>query len=87
MNKSFSKIPISKKEQDDKANKFLNFDENTSAPSKVQKEATCALLVRMPISFKQDLYQISTLTGLSLNAICLDLLRPAIRKKLKDINE
>lgn len=41
--------------------------------------------VKLPENLYEDLKEISNLTGISMNAICNELLRPAIKEKLKEI--
>lgn len=41
--------------------------------------------VKLPINLYEELKQISDLTGISMNAICNELLRPAIKNKLKEV--
>ena len=44
-----------------------------------------AFLLRFPISMVQDITEISALTGISRKAVCLELLRSAVREKLKEL--
>ena len=96
MNNRFIKPPLSKIEKEKKAVDFLNFstekdtkkngqriqDSNERA---LKKEAVQAFLLRFPLSMAQDLTEISALTGISRNAVCLELLRSAVREKLKEL--
>ena len=41
----------------------------------------------MPESYIKDIEEITALTGISKNAVCLELLRPAIRDKLRGLKE
>ena len=45
------------------------------------------VFLRAPESLYQDIQEIIAITGLSMNSICLELLRPAIKKKLRDLKE
>lgn len=46
-----------------------------------------SFLLRIPFNLFEDLKEISALTGISINAICLELLRPVAKKKLREIKE
>ena len=86
----FSKPPMSNKEKEKKAEAFINFSieptksGHTSA-TKLVKEKVKPLYLRVPESLWDDIQEIIARTGLSMNAICLDLLRAEIKKKLKDL--
>jgi len=86
MNK-FAKQPLTKKEKEKKAEDFLNFTENKKngpyLPQK-KKEPTKTLYLRVPNSYWDNIQIIMVNTGLSMNATCLELLRPAIKEKLKE---
>ncbi len=88
MNK-FSKPPLTQKEKEKKTKEFLNFrdlvDNKNHYPENLNKEPTKILYLRAPESYWKDLRQITILTGLSMNAVCLELLRPVIKKKLREI--
>lgn len=81
---NFSKPPLTKKEKDKKAEAFLTFIDNTNK-IKSKKEITKTIYLRAPESYWNDIKEIMNLTGLSMNAICLELLRPAIKRKLREI--
>lgn len=72
-------------------NKASEQNTGKAAPKKEKiapkKEKTQILLLRIPESFKKDLEEISNLTGISMNAVCLELLRATMRKKLKELRE
>lgn len=51
------------------------------------KEPLKTLYLRIPMSFWEDIQSIADLTGLSMNSVCIDLLRPAIKAKLKLLQE
>lgn len=102
MNKfKFAKPPLSQSEKDKKAEDFLNFSSNTDSkketlegdqvlvPQKrvLRKEPVKPMAVRFPKSLADDIAEISAITGLSMNAICVELLRPAAKKKLKELKE
>lgn len=95
----FKKPPLSEKEKEQKAEDFLNFSTNTvvrqstSADERMQKgrvmkkEPVKALALRFPISLAEDICEISAITGLSMNAVCIDLLRIVAKNKLKELKE
>jgi len=92
---SFTKQPLTNIEKERKAEEFINYVAEvppaTQSPKITveapKKEATKSVILRLPESFKYDIHEITSLTGLSLNAVCLELLRPAIKKKLKELKE
>ena len=53
----------------------------------IEKEPVKTLYLRIPNSFYSDIQKIMSLTGLSMNAVCLELIRPAIKRKLKELAE
>lgn len=87
----FKKTPsLTQEEKDRKEKEFLSFDKGGSENSEVKravKESTKTLYLRAPESYWDDIQEIMNLTGLSMNAVCLELLRPAIRKKLRELKE
>ena len=93
MSKSkFSKTPIIKNEIEKKAEEFINSsnlesDKKASSSWKLKKEKTKPVYLRVPESLWEDIHEVMARTGISMNAICLDLLRPAIKDKLKDLRE
>jgi predicted HicB family RNase H-like nuclease len=44
-------------------------------------------VLRFPKSLAEDLAEISAKSGLSMNAICIHLLRSAVKQKLKEVKE
>lgn len=88
MNK-FSKPPLTQKEKEKKAREFLNFNDfinnKNEITNRLDKEPIKILYLRAPESYWKDLREITILTGLSMNAVCLELLRPVIKKKLREI--
>lgn len=44
-----------------------------------------AILIRAPESYLEELKKIAQLSGLSVNAVCLELLRVGIRERLKEL--
>lgn len=88
MNK-FSKPPLTQKEKEKKTKEFLNFndfvDNKNHYSENLNKEPVKILYLRAPESYWKDIREITALTGLSMNAVCLELLRPVIKKKLREI--
>ncbi len=58
-----------------------------SQTAQIEKEPVKTLCLRVPSNFYNDIQKIMGLTGVSMNATCLELLRPAIKRKLKEIAE
>ena len=97
-NSKFSKPPLSYIEKEKKAEEFLNFsstkDKKVSVSIKEEKverifkkEAVKPLALRFPLSLAEDVTEISAITGLSVNAVCVELLRSAAKNKLKELKE
>ncbi len=99
MNKSkFLKPPLSPQEKEKKAEEFLNFSSQKEVkkqetisqekPARIlKKEPIKPLALRFPISLAEDIAEISAITGLSMNAVCVELLRSKAKEKLKEIKE
>ena len=94
MNK-FKKPPeLTVKEKEKRAEDFISFS-STTAPKQMlgktnekgKKEPTKTIYLRAPQSYFNDIQEIVLLTGLSINAVCLELLRPAIKNKLKELHD
>ena len=87
-NSKFSKPPIIDKE---KLEAFINLSDSVAVeketPKQLKKEETKPVYLRAPKSLWEDIHEIMARTGLSMNAICLGLLRPEIKKKLKEVKE
>lgn len=91
----FSKPPsLSEQEKEKKAEEFISFGGTSELKAKkdrpiepAKKEPTKTVYLRVPQSYWQDIQEIISLTGLSMNAVCLELLRSAIKKKLKELRE
>ena len=89
---SFKKTPLTLEEKKIKEREFLSFDktqknEEVTSVRKKEKELIKAIYIRAPESFREDLQEIVNLTGISMNAVCLELLRPAIKRKLKELKD
>lgn len=78
-------------EQEKKAEAFISlageFNKHTEPKEKPKKEKVKPIYLRSPQSLWDDIHDIMTITGLSMNAICLELLRPGIKRKLKELRE
>ncbi|AIL13821.1 hypothetical protein IM40_10590 (plasmid) [Candidatus Paracaedimonas acanthamoebae] len=90
----FIKPPLSKIEKEKKAEEFLSFvgevkveDEKLHTSRRLEKEPTKSYPLRIPTTLFDDLREIGALTGISINAICLELLRPVVKKKLKELKD
>lgn len=84
------KTPLSQAEKDKKEKEFISFNKGTPDKQEIVrsvKESTKTLYLRAPESYWNDIQEIMNLTGLSMNAVCIELLRPAIRKKLRELKE
>lgn len=66
-----------------KGKKIISKDKKTTKPTKTKD----VLYIRAPESYHKDLEEISKITGVTINAICLELLRPAIKARLKELKE
>lgn len=91
-NKStFTRVPLSPEEKKKKEKEFLSFDKTKDTPPaphrKREKEPVKSIFIRAPESYWEELHEIVNLTGLSMNAVCLELLRPAIKRKLRELRE
>ena len=93
MNKSkFTKPPLTDQEREKKLEAFINLSDTPISKKqtpleKPKKEKTKPVYLRAPESLWDDIHEIMARTGLSMNAICLDLLRPEIKRKLKELRE
>jgi len=94
MRNKFNKTPLSPLEKEKKTEEFLGFlktsidEQKTHKPErKLEKEKMKAFPLRIPFTLFEDLKEITALTGISINAICLELLRPMVKKKLREIKE
>lgn len=60
---------------------LLNMDDN-----KIEKKISKKNLnLRVPESCWRDIREIMKITGLSMNAICIDILRPGVKRKLSEV--
>jgi len=81
-------------EREKKAEAFINLSDIPTSSAKkdtsfaeIKKEKTKPVYLRAPESLWKEIHEIMARTGLSMNAICLELLRPEIKRKLKDLRE
>jgi hypothetical protein len=77
---------LSQEEKDKLAKKFLhgaNPEEEDEERS--EKSKTKTILIRAPESYHKNLLKIRKITGMTINGVCLELLWPAIKQKLKDL--
>lgn len=86
-NSKFLKAPLSHVEKERKAEEFLNFSskndvkEDKKSKTRIfKKEPVKPLALRFPMSLAEDIAEISAITGLSMNAICIELLRPSAKQ-------
>lgn len=85
-NQKFSKPPLSDEEKEKLANKFIQVPVDGKV-KEVSKQKAVPLYLRVPESLIKDIRTIIGVTGLTMNAICLEILRPAIKKKLKELKD
>jgi hypothetical protein len=89
---SFNKPPLAQEDKEKKAEAFMNLMDSNAGEFQEKrrvfnKEKTKGVLIRFPISLVEDLKEISALSGISINSACLELLRPSIKKKLKELED
>lgn len=80
-NKTFSLPPSI----DKKVDEFI--DRPKFLIKKQQKAGTRAITLRVPESLHSDLQAAVALSGISLNAIAITLLRPGVRLLIKELQE
>ena len=85
----FIKPPLSKKEKERLEKKFIegaNTDTQEEPEQVVLDDLQIkTIIIRAPVSYHQNLIKIRKVTGMSVNAICLELLWPAIKQKLETL--
>jgi hypothetical protein len=87
LKKTFSKPPLSPTEKEKRAQEIMEgVDKYKNEGESVIGKAR-AFQLRMPESYYKDLIEIKKLSGVTINGICLELLRPAIKQRLKEIRE
>ena len=82
----FSKAPLTPEEKEKLASKFIQAPTNSGIKEN-SKQKAIPLYLRVPESLIADIHEIVTVTGLSMNAICLEILRPAIKRRLKELKD
>jgi len=90
----FNRPPLSPSEKEKKAEEFIGLldknkieEKSGEITRKLEKEPMKPYPLRIPSSLFDDMKEIAALTGISINAICLELLRPTVKKKLKELKE
>jgi len=93
----FSKPPMmtnTDEEIQKKLESFINLgnissssEEINHSPIKLKKQKVKPLYLRAPESLWDDIHEIMARTGLSMNAICLELIRPEVKRKLKELKD
>lgn len=93
---SFNKPPLSPSEKEKKAEAFIGFldkpSERSPTPNPnseriLKKEQSKSFILRVPESLLLDLKETAALTSISINSICLELLRPGVKKKLRELKD
>lgn len=88
MSKSkFLKPPSLDKDKEVRVEAFINDPDDERASKRLTKENVKPVYLRAPFSLWEDIHEVMAITGLSMNAICLELLRPGIKSKLKELND
>ena len=85
--RSFRKPPLTPAQKEKLAKKIEQGSKDLYEEEDLQKAKTKAILIRAPETYHRDIRKIMHLTGLTMNAVCLELLRPAIKQKLKELGE
>ena len=87
--KGFTKPPLSQKEKEKLEKKFLEGanpeNQEDSDEEFLEEIKTKTILIRAPVSYHKNLLRIRKVTGMTINGVCLELLWPAIKQKLKDL--
>lgn len=86
---SFNLPPLSDEEKEKKAEAFLDLVDSKLNKKPIRarfvKEKQKPMMIRFPVSLLEDIREISAITGVSMNSVCLELLRPAVKKRLKEL--
>lgn len=53
----------------------------------IDKTLKKPLLIRVPVTLWEDIQKVTRLTGISMSATCIEILRPAIKNKLKELSD
>lgn len=85
----FGKAPDIDKQKETKLDNFLNLRDNLFTEKSIdaphKKEKKKSVYLRAPESIWYEIQEVVALTGLSMNAICMDILRQSIKRKLKEL--
>lgn len=83
-NKTFSLPPS----MDKKVDEFIDQPKQSEiSTNKQQKGGTKVLTLRIPETLHRDLQTAVVLSGISMNAIAINLLRPGVRGLIKQLQE
>ncbi len=87
LKKDFSRPSLSYTKKEKLARKTIEnaHKEKSEVEAKIGK--TRAFQLRMPESYYKDLIEIKRLSGVTINGICLELLRPAIKQRLNELRK
>lgn len=86
-NKGFARPPINEHEKEMRAKKFLSGATNAGDDPEERDVRKVAVTLRIPEYYVQDIDRIHRLTGQTKNAIYIEILRNAIKNKLKELEE
>lgn len=83
---------MTSKERKKKEEDFMNASEVAQKTSlaekpKKKKQKMIPMHIRVTEELYNEIHEIMNSTGLTMNAICLEILRPAIKRKLKELDE
>ena len=96
MKSNFKKPPLSPLDKEKLAERFINLmpdlsdrqvEQKSTETRVLEKEKTQNLVVRLPLTIHADIKEVSNITGMSMNAVCLNLLRPAVKIKLEEMKK
>lgn len=79
MSEGFKSIPSLEK----KIDSFVSLEIDNK--NKFKKEKIKGLCLRATESLWNDIHEVMSITGLTMNAICIDLLHREIKRKLKEL--
>ena len=95
--KHFTKAPLSPEDKEKKAEEFVSMmmpmvkKQDVPKQQEVKpvtyKDPTVNYALRLPKKIYSDLKDLSNLTGLSINSICIEILRVSVKEKLKEFQE
>lgn len=96
INKKFTKPPLSNEDKEKRAEEFISMvpggrpHHQVPEPQKqntrvTTKDKMLKFSFRVPSGIYEDLKEISYITGISINSICIEILRGSVRDKLKDL--